>query len=85
MREITCEELLQYLSDYIDNDLDEELTAVARNHLATCHNCHVVLDSTQKTIFLYRRQGKRSIPASRRERLYGQLQEAFLAGTGETS
>ena len=79
MKEITCEDLLQYLSDYIDNDLDEELTAAAKDHLASCHNCRVVLDSTQQTIFLFREQGKRTIPAERRERLFGQLQAAFLA------
>jgi predicted anti-sigma-YlaC factor YlaD len=79
MKEITCEDLLQYLSDYIDNDLDEELTAVAKDHLASCHNCRVVLDSTQQTIFLFREQGKRTIPAERRQRLFGQLQTAFLA------
>ena len=78
MKEITCEELLQYLSDYIDNDLDEELTAVAKDHLASCHNCRVVLDSTQQTIFLFREQGKRTIPAERRQRLFSQLQTAFL-------
>lgn len=83
MQEITCEDLLQYLSDYIDNDLDDELTAVAQHHLASCHNCRVVLDSTQQTIFLFREQGKRTIPAERRQRLFGQLQAAFLSGEGE--
>ena len=73
-----CEELITYLSDYIDKNLDEELTTEAQAHLATCHNCRVVLDTTQQTIFLYRQQGKRTIPAARRQRLFTQLQEAFL-------
>jgi len=73
-----CEELLQYLSDYIDQELDDDLTAEAQEHLATCHNCRVVLDSTQQTIFLFREQGKRTIPAQSRERLFNQLQDAFL-------
>jgi len=73
-----CEALLTYLSDYIDNNLDEELTAEAQEHLATCQNCKVVLDTTQQTIFLYRRQGQRKIPAARRRRLFEQLQNAFL-------
>ncbi len=76
---ITCEDLLQYLSDYIDQELDEELTEVAQEHLATCHNCRVVLDSTQQTIFLFREHGPRQIPAQRRQRLFDQLQAAFLA------
>lgn len=73
-----CEELLQYLSDYIDQNLDEELTAEAQEHLATCHNCKVVLDTTQQTIFLFREQGQRTIPAKRRQKLFDQLQQAFL-------
>jgi len=73
-----CEQLLQYLSDYIDQNLDEELTAEAQEHLATCQNCRVVLDSTQQTIFLFREQGKRTIPAKSRTRLFDQLQDAFL-------
>ena len=83
MQEITCEELLQYLSDYIDNDLDEELTEVAQHHLGSCHNCRVVLDSTRKILFFTFSLGKRTIPAERRQRLFGHLQTAFLAKEDE--
>ncbi|RMG90792.1 MAG: zf-HC2 domain-containing protein [Chloroflexi bacterium] len=74
---MNCEQLLQYLSDYIDQNLDEDLSAEAQEHLATCPNCRVVLDTTQKTISLFRKQGKRVIPAHRRQRLFSQLQNAF--------
>jgi anti-sigma factor RsiW len=74
---MNCEQLVTYLSEYIDHDLDEELTAEAREHLATCHNCHIVLDTTQRTISLYRQHGHETLPAIRRERLYASLQEAF--------
>ena len=73
-----CEELLAYLSDYIDQDLDEELHAEAREHLATCSNCRVVLDTTHRTILLFRNRGKRVIPAGRRERLFKELEKSFL-------
>jgi predicted anti-sigma-YlaC factor YlaD len=73
-----CEELVQYLSDYIDRNLNDELVAEAQEHLATCHNCRVVLDTTQQTIFLFRKQDKRTIPADRRQHLFEQLQAAFL-------
>ena len=73
-----CNELVQYLSDYIDQNLEEDLVEAAQEHLATCENCRVVLDTTQKTIFLYREQGKRTIPAGRRQRLFDQLQQTFL-------
>ena len=75
---LTCELLLQYLSDYIDNALYEELTTEAQAHLASCNNCRVVLDTTQQTLFLFRNQGARKIPLERRQRLFAQLQEVFL-------
>lgn len=75
---MTCEELLQYLSDYIDRNLDEELEAAAQEHLATCENCRVVLSTTEQTITLFRERGQRTIPAARRQRLFNQLQDLFL-------
>ena len=79
-----CAELIHYLSDYIDNNLSAELTAAAREHLATCHNCHVVLDSTQKTILLYKERGKKlNMPPQRHQALFGQL-AAALAGRDDS-
>lgn len=72
-----CDTLLTYLSDYVDQQLDEDLTADAQEHLQTCSNCRVVLDSTEKMILLYRAQGKKTIPAERRKQLFSQIQTAF--------
>ncbi len=73
-----CEELITYLSDYIDSELDEALSEAAREHLATCENCSVVLNSTQKTIALYRENGrKQSLSAERHNRLYSEIATAF--------
>ena len=76
---LTCAQLVTYLSDYIDNRLDETLTAAARAHVATCENCRVVLDSTQQMILLYRECGqKQEISPQRQERLYNELLDVFL-------
>ena len=71
---MTCAELIRYLSDYIDRDLDEALTAEAREHLATCRNCHVVLNTTRRTISLFKETGRQTIPAERRAALFERLQ-----------
>ena len=73
-----CEDLLHYLSDYIDQDLDEELIIEAQEHLATYQNCRVVLDTTQRTIILFRQKNKQTIPAERKRQLFDKLQQAFL-------
>lgn len=80
-----CNTLLAVLSDYIDNELDEALSAEAREHLATCENCRVMLDTTQQTIVLAKEQGKRVIPAARRERLFAELEAAFAERTAKNS
>jgi hypothetical protein len=72
-----CETFIAYLSDYIDNELDDDLSVDARAHLETCSNCSIVLDSTQKMILLYRDHGKQVIPAIRRQRLYDQIEAVF--------
>lgn len=74
-----CEELIHYLSDYIDNNLDEALRADAEEHLRSCHNCHVVLDSTRKTILIYQSLNRDPMPVSRRDALFNRLQKAFEA------
>ena len=75
---ITCEDLLQHLSAYLDGELDDTLTQAAQDHLATCENCRVVLDSTQKTILLYKQHGQVvTIPPGRKNALYDQIAAAF--------
>ncbi len=79
---MTCDDLLRYLSAYIDNELDETLSQAAQEHLSTCHNCQVVLNTTQQVVLLGRGQQQRFIPRERRERLFTQLQATFLQHTG---
>jgi len=79
MAKMNCEQLVTYLSEYIDQDLDEELRADAQEHLASCQNCRIVLDTTQQMIFLYRESGRQAIPAVRKESLFDRLQSSFQA------
>jgi hypothetical protein len=74
---MNCEELVHYLSDYIDHCLSDELAEAARIHLACCPNCRVVLDSTQQLILLYQKAGGPAIPISRRAALYNRLERAL--------
>jgi len=74
---MNCEQLIQYLSDYIDRNLSEELAQEARQHLATCRNCHIVLDTTRQTIQLCKGAGRQGIPVERRADLFARLQNAL--------
>jgi len=74
---MNCQELISYLSDYIDRNLSEELQAEAQQHLATCRNCHVVLDTTRQTIYLYKQTGRQAIPGEHRAQLFARLQQTL--------
>lgn len=74
---LTCEQLMPYLSDYIDRALEEPLAAAARTHIATCRHCHVLLDTTQRTILLLQGGKQRVIPARDRPVLFAEIQSAF--------
>lgn len=76
-RTMTCEQLVKYLSDYMDKDLDEPMEKQAQEHIASCKHCHVLLDTTQKTLQLYRVAKPRVLSMERRKQLYRDIQAAF--------
>ena len=51
---LTCKEFLQELTDYLDSTVDAELRLKLEAHISECPNCFVILDTTQKTIRVYK-------------------------------
>ena len=68
-----CHHLLDDLGDYLDGEASQALCAEIEAHLAQCENCRVVVDTTRKTIELYRDLPAPEPPAGMRRRLYKAL------------
>jgi hypothetical protein len=51
---VKCSEFLQELTNYLDGVMDDRTKTELEGHLAWCHNCYVVCDTTKKTIEIYR-------------------------------
>ena len=70
-----CKHLLASISDYVDGELEETLCRELEEHLAGCPECHVVVDTTRKTIDLYRENYAEAaqVPAAVRQRLFKSL------------
>ncbi len=49
-----CTEFLEILDDVIDESIAAETRAEIEVHLRKCGHCEVVLDTTRKTIEIYR-------------------------------
>jgi len=70
-----CRQLLDHLSDYIDDNLeDEALCAEIDRHIGDCEDCRIVVDTLEKTIYLYHSSAEETkMPTQVRQRLYRRL------------
>jgi len=69
-----CRELLADLSDYLDGDLEQAICDRIEAHLSHCDDCRLMVDTTRKTLVLYRHMGQVEIPAGALDRLWAVLE-----------
>jgi anti-sigma factor RsiW len=77
---LTCKEFLQELTDYLDSTVDVELRRKLEAHINECPNCFVILDTTQKTIKVYKGMQEKEIPAEVQVRLMKAVERKCAAG-----
>lgn len=66
-----CRHLLASISDFVDGSLGEELCAEIQRHLDGCENCRIVVNTLQKTVYLYHTTSEHpTLPEDVRGRLY---------------
>ena len=69
-----CSSLLGSLSDYIDGSLQAEICAQIEEHMKTCENCQVVVNTLRKTVELYEQcNDQTQLPGGVKERLFARL------------
>jgi anti-sigma factor RsiW len=66
---VTCADFLKELTDYLDATIDESTRAELEDHLAWCHNCYVICNTTKKTIEIYRDSELYELPDDLRSKL----------------
>lgn len=42
------------MTDYFDGDVEPQLLEEIQSHLCECHHCEILVDTTRKTIRVYR-------------------------------
>ena len=76
---MNCTDFLAKLTDYFDGQIDSALLAEVKEHLGTCHHCEVVVDTTRKTIDVYRGTETYEFPAELSNRLRAAVMERCRA------
>jgi len=84
MHKPKCREFFAQLSAYIDGELAASLCAELERHLADCPNCQIVIDTTSKTVSLYRRYGPAELPEGVSERLWQAIEQSGILPAGNT-
>ena len=72
---MNCTDFLAKLTDYFDGQIDPDLLAEVKEHLGTCRHCEVVVNTTRKTIDIYRHEQPYEFP----EELSTRLRSAIMA------
>jgi anti-sigma factor RsiW len=70
---VTCSEFLALLDDLIDDSVSAETRAELQEHLRGCEHCEVTLNTTRKTIEIYRSHEICELPSDLRERLHAAI------------
>lgn len=72
---IECKHVWQYISAYIEGDVDAALRAEIDQHLETCEICSAVLDSTRNVVILLADDRVFELPAGYSQRLHNRIED----------
>lgn len=75
----SCEDVRAALSNYIDGDVLPDLRRELEHHLSTCRTCHVLYDTTRKTLRIVTNSGSFEIPEVVSEQLVKRIMSRLPA------
>jgi hypothetical protein len=76
---LTCKQFLQELNDYLDPSADPAMKCHLEKHVSECPNCFVLVDTTKKTLQIYKGIEPQTIPESVKARLWKALEKKMAA------
>ena len=77
---ISCQDFITELANLLDNDVASEIREQFEAHLAHCNTCHVLYDSTRKTLRIVTESGSFDYPEPIAEPLVSKVMDRIRAG-----
>lgn len=68
-----CKKYIQEIVDFVDGEIDESLCADLIEHMQSCDNCRIMVDSMRQTVMLCRDGIPEKLPPSIESRLNAAL------------
>ncbi len=76
---ITCKQFLRELNEFLDETVTEETKEHWRKHVDQCPNCFVIVDTTKKTLQVYKGTEPQELPSDVRSRLMDALERKIAS------
>ena len=76
---LTCKQFLQELNDYLDESVGPDIRRELQAHVNECPNCFVIVDTTKKTLEVYKGMQPQAVPEHIKSRLMAALEKKMRA------
>ena len=76
---LTCKEFLRELNEYLDESTTPEARAHWQSHIDECPNCFVIVDTTKRTLSVYKGVQEQAVPDDVRSRVWSALDRKMAA------
>jgi hypothetical protein len=73
--EISCLEVWREISNYLDDDIEQDLRVRMEAHFRVCAHCKAVLDGTGNVVRLIADQAEYQVPAGFGKRLFEKVRD----------
>jgi anti-sigma factor RsiW len=79
---VSCEQVWQEISNYLEGEVNPELRAAMESHIRECRHCTAVLDGTKNIVHLYADERAIELPAGFTARWQRKLAESMPTPRG---
>ena len=79
-KQINCDEVLENLREYLDEQERAELCQQITEHLKHCHDCQVEVDTIRKMIVLYQSDPRKDVPLKASQGLRAAMSRIYDSG-----
>lgn len=76
---ISCKDFLRELNDYLDETVDPSTKLHLQTHVEECLNCYVIVDTTKKTMQVYKGSVEQELPLDVKSRLMRALEKKMAS------
>ena len=75
----SCREFLQELNEYLDEFVDPETKRHWQEHIDECPHCSVIVDTTKRTMAVYKNSQEQEVPEEVRAKVWKALDKKMAA------